>query len=380
MHVESHSCGISAYERCGPTARTQSKRERAESRPENPPPAETPRAEPRRNPLVAAMMEAVKSLVPAQGAAASSATTGSATPATATGPTASTDAAGTLKEAALAFAHALYGALRSTGEGSDKGSGSDECRPRHAHCDRAYGRSGRGGGDRYDDLPARLEALAQQLVGTPAATANPAAATGSTAVKTSTAAGTSTTATPTAAAATEASVASTTAAPIKSASIQVAPPKALVVAAATENPLVTAFRQLFEALNAKPVKADTGSESTATTGSTAATSNTGAAGATAETGIATSASVTPSSSTTAAATTATTATDAPAAAVATTDAATTAAEPPKAEDAKQATEAAPDFKEKLASFLRLLAQTLREARGEGAQSASATGSLIDVAA
>jgi hypothetical protein len=127
----------------------------------------------RRNPLVAAMMSALQSLMPSRPdtpAAATNATTPAATTAT----TASTAApAGTLRDAAYAFAHELYSALRGSGSGGRGDDDGGERPPRHHHHHHHHRSEGNSG---YGDLAQRLTALAQKLDGGAQASATTRAA------------------------------------------------------------------------------------------------------------------------------------------------------------------------------------------------------------
>lgn len=142
----------------------------------------------RLNPLVAAMMEAIGSLFrsstsPAQPAAttaaatpsgaapAPSSTIGTADAPAADGSTPASPPAGDLREAALAFAYELYGALR--GESHGRGHCHDDGHEHHGK-DGYRDHSGRHGGG-YGNLAQRLTALAQTL--DPATPAPAAAAT-----------------------------------------------------------------------------------------------------------------------------------------------------------------------------------------------------------
>lgn len=140
----------------------------------------------RRNPLVAAMMSALKSLMPS-GASTAAATTPSApaaastavattttaattaatsTATTATATPAAADPATALRDAAYAFAHELYNALRggNSGGGQGDGEGAHHHHRRHHHHHHRAERSEGG----YGDLAQRLTALAQKLDGTAA--------------------------------------------------------------------------------------------------------------------------------------------------------------------------------------------------------------------
>jgi hypothetical protein len=127
-----------------------------------------------RNPLVRALMQALQGLMPAQGASASpAATTAVATPADAgetatTAPAASRDG-DTLKDAAVAFAHELFSALRSARD-DDRG----ERGHRHHH----HGHHGHhhGHGRDYGDLAQGLRKLAQSIESPAAPTPSPAPA------------------------------------------------------------------------------------------------------------------------------------------------------------------------------------------------------------
>ena len=122
----------------------------------------------RRTPLVNAMMSALRSLMPstATAPAAAAAPATPATPgATATPATATTaaDPAATLREAAYAFAHELYSALRNGGgERGHRGHDNDHGEHHHRH----HHRHREGGG--YGDLAQRLTALATTLGGSAA--------------------------------------------------------------------------------------------------------------------------------------------------------------------------------------------------------------------
>lgn len=133
-----------------------------------------------RNPLVAAMLQAMQGLV---GTTPATATTDATAAAPATGtntttttaPTTSTaDDAASLKEAAVAFAHELFGALRELGA-----SGNGE--RRHGwHHDGHHGGNGHGYGNlaqRLDRLATRLEGSAGTVDSEPPPTPLPAGAT-----------------------------------------------------------------------------------------------------------------------------------------------------------------------------------------------------------
>ena len=160
----------------------------------------------RRNPLVNALMQALKGLMapatapatPAAAtadtaaaeataaAAATAPTTDAAT--TAAANTAPTDKAGELKDAAYAFAHELFSALRSVREdgGRDRGDGDrDGGRGdghRHHHVNRHGHRHGSRGDGNYADLAQGLRTLAARIASpatatTPAVNTTPPAAT-----------------------------------------------------------------------------------------------------------------------------------------------------------------------------------------------------------
>ena len=146
----------------------------------------------RRNTLVAAMMQAMQSLVGASAPSASPptanpaapATTASATSTVAT-PTSATPAASVgpadapaaaprsapvdFKQLAHAFAHALYSALRGADDASDAGRGGRPENPGH------QGHHGHHGVSKsaFGDLAQRLETLAQSLGSAPTALADP---------------------------------------------------------------------------------------------------------------------------------------------------------------------------------------------------------------
>jgi hypothetical protein len=170
-------------------------------------------AAPRRHPLVAAMMQALSSLMPAKAPTAidPAGATASTTPA-------STDAvpAPGLKEAAQAFAHELFDALRSPRDrrgGGEDGAHVHGHRSHHRHHGHVHGH-GRG----YGNLAHRLEALASEV----ASAAPPAAAPSETVTSLEPSAG-------------EAAV----------------PAKA-------ESSLLTAFRQLYQALQPGAASEDGG--------------------------------------------------------------------------------------------------------------------------
>ena len=123
---------------------------------------------PRRNPLVAAMMQALGSLMPSSKTTTAQDTKTAATDSSATAAAATPDASSSLKDAAMAFAHELFNALRSTGSGRDGGDSASESGRVHGHGHHHHGH-GRG----YGDLAQRLERLASE-VAAPAKPAEPA--------------------------------------------------------------------------------------------------------------------------------------------------------------------------------------------------------------
>ena len=155
----------------------------------------------RRNTLVAAMMQAMQSLVGASPLSASppganpaapatititataTATSNAATPtnatsATSVGPADAPTAAPSrapvdFKQLTHAFAHAIYSALRGAEDASDSGRGGRPENPGH------QGHHGHHGVSKstYGDLAQRLETLAQSLGSTPTAPADPVAPT-----------------------------------------------------------------------------------------------------------------------------------------------------------------------------------------------------------
>jgi hypothetical protein len=187
----------------------------------------------RRNPLVAAMLSALQSLLPSPAAtptaAAATTTTASASATSTTG----TEA--TLRDAAYAFAHELFSALRGNTSGArDEGDAAERPQRHHHHHHHHRSDSSRG----YDDLAQRLTALAQKLDGgAPAATSSPAAATPVTQ--------------PTATASPEPTVASTASSTINiTININLGGTAAATAAPkSTASPLVDAFKHLFDALN-----------------------------------------------------------------------------------------------------------------------------------
>lgn len=188
---------------------------------------------PRRNPLVSAMMQALSGLMPQ---AAPAAVQDSAAP-----PAKDREAApsGELKDAAMAFAHELFNALRTLGggraeQGHDGDAGGDDRGRAHAHRHHGHRRG-------YGDLAQRLEQLAG-TVQTPAAASTPGSATSL-----------SMTASLTTASLTTTSDAATgsTATSVNLSTLSLSLQHEQQTAAATapaESPLLGAFRKLFDAL------------------------------------------------------------------------------------------------------------------------------------
>ena len=230
----------------------------------------------RRNPLVAAMMSALQSLMPtsasvtpkAPATAASSttatspaatSTTAAATTATPATTTNTADPATDLREAAYAFAHELYSALRGSGSGQGSGDSNNsddggEHHRHHHHHHRSEGSSG------YGDLAQRLTALAQKLDGgstAPAAAATPASAA-------TPAAATTTSATPAAAAVTPAATPAATGTTINLTininlgGTAAAAPAPTAATQTASSPLIDAFKHLVEVLNPAGTAASTG--------------------------------------------------------------------------------------------------------------------------
>lgn len=265
----------------------------------------------RRNPLVAAMMQALQSLMPASSGTATTAPS-AATSATATGTAAASTAAATttttadtatpatdvatptdspstdakpavdLKQAAMAFAHELFHALKGNGqEGGDGDSGRGYGRG-HGH--HHHHGSDRAAGSGYGDLAQRLEALAQQLGGTstPAAagtatTATAAAPSAGTDAAAAAGAPTTPAASTTAAAGATAATAATTLTGqglsitihIELAGGTAAKP---TPATGSDSRLLSAFKDLLNALNPTGSTAAPSSTTSTSTESTASTS------------------------------------------------------------------------------------------------------------
>lgn len=178
---------------------------------------------PRRNPLVAAMMQALGSLMPSSKTTDAQDTKAAATDSKAAPAAATADASSTLKDAAMAFAHELFDALRSADAGRDRGDSSRE--------------SGRG----YGDLAQRLERLASEVAAPvkPADPAQPDAAAMSITASLSTASISTTS--------NGADGSSTTSVNLTTLNLSLTQ-QAAPAQAAKESPLLSAFRKLFDAL------------------------------------------------------------------------------------------------------------------------------------
>ncbi len=188
---------------------------------------------PRRNPLVAAMMQALGSLMPSSKTTAAQDTASPATDAAATAAASSPDASSTLKDAAMAFAHELFNALRSAGSGREGGDSASES-------GRVHGRGHHHHGHGYGDMAQRLERLADQVAApsTPAKPSQPAqpdtAAVSITASLTTASINTTSN---------SADGSNTT-----SVNLSLTQQPAAANAAKQESPLLSAFRKLFDAL------------------------------------------------------------------------------------------------------------------------------------
>lgn len=190
---------------------------------------------PRRNPLVAAMMQALGSLMPSSKTTDAQDTKNAAGNASATPAPASPDAGSSLKDAAMAFAHELFDALRSAGAGREGRDSASENGRVHGHGHHHHGH-GRG----YGDLAQRLERLAAE-VSAPAKPADPAqpdAATVSITASLSTASISSSTG---------ADGSSSTSVNLSTLNLSLTQ-QAAPAATAKESPLLAAFRKLFDAL------------------------------------------------------------------------------------------------------------------------------------
>lgn len=193
---------------------------------------------PRRNPLVAAMMQALGGLMPSSKTTATQDTKTAATdsPAcNASTATAPTDASSSLKDAAMAFAYELFGALRSTGAGRDSGDRASEAGRVHGH------HHHHGHGRAYGDLAQRLERLAAELAA-PARPAEPAQPDG--AALSITASLTTASVSTRSDGATGSTTTSVNLSTVNLSMTQAAAP----AEAAKESPLLSAFRKLFDAL------------------------------------------------------------------------------------------------------------------------------------
>lgn len=228
---------------------------------------------PARNPLVSAMMEALKGLMPASEAPATSGS-GDAAPAAATDASIAKDNAKALKEAAYGFAHELFQALKSVGASAAEGSGdAGRCRP---HRCGGYGDQA-GGAKAYGGLAQGLQKLAQSLAPAAAATTATTATEATGAASTTADAAATTPAAPDTTAAAEPAKASeltTVKTPASTASTgnitinltlnigTAANATTDGAAAAEKSPLLAAFEKLMKALNGG-TDAVTASESTA---------------------------------------------------------------------------------------------------------------------
>jgi hypothetical protein len=196
-------------------------------------------AAPRRNPLVAAMMQALGSLMPSSKTTAAPDSKAAATDASSTSGTASAsaDASSSLKDAAMAFAHELFDALRSAGARREGGDSASENGRVHGHGHHHHHGHGRG----YGDLAQRLERLAAE-VSAPAKPADPQqpdAATLSITASLSTASIST--------ASDGADGSTTTSLNLTTVNLSVTQ-QAAPAGAAKESPLLSAFRKLFDAL------------------------------------------------------------------------------------------------------------------------------------
>ncbi len=191
-------------------------------------------AAPRRNPLVAAMMQALGSLMPSSKTTAAPDSKAAATDASSTSGTASADASSSLKDAAMAFAHELFDALRSAGARREGGDSASENGHGHHHHHHGHGRG-------YGDLAQRLERLAAE-VSAPAKPSDPQqpdAATMSITASLSTASISTSS--------DGADGSSTTSLNLTTVNLSLTQ-QAAPGGAAKESPLLSAFRKLFDAL------------------------------------------------------------------------------------------------------------------------------------
>lgn len=191
---------------------------------------------PRRNPLVAAMMQALGSLMPSSKTTAAQDTSTTAAPASdapKSGTAASaTDTSGTLKDAAMAFAHELFNALRSAGSGRDGGDSASES-------GRVHGRGHHHHGHGYGDMAQRLERLADQ-VAAPATPSEPAQPDVSITASLTTASINTTS--------NGVDGNTTTSVSLTSVNLSLTQQSAAASTAKQESPLLSAFRKLFDAL------------------------------------------------------------------------------------------------------------------------------------
>jgi hypothetical protein len=181
------------------------------------------------------MMQALGSLMPSSKTTDAQDTKNTAGNASATPAPASPDAGSSLKDAAMAFAHELFDALRSAGAGREGGDSASENGRVHGHGHHHHGH-GRG----YGDLAQRLERLAAE-VSAPAKPADPAqpdAATVSITASLSTASISSSTG---------ADGSSSTSVNLSTLNLSLTQ-QATPAATAKESPLLSAFRKLFDAL------------------------------------------------------------------------------------------------------------------------------------
>lgn len=188
---------------------------------------------PRRNPLVSAMMQALSGLMPQ--AAPAAVQDGTATPAKA----GEAAPSGELKDAAMAFAHELFSALRAVGgsraeQGHEVDSGRGDRGRAHGHLHHQHHGHRRG----YGDLAQRLEQLAS-TVETPAAAPKPVSASSL-----------SMTASLTTVSLTTASDAATgsTSTSVNLSTVSLSLQQPVSADAPAQSPLLGAFRKLFEAL------------------------------------------------------------------------------------------------------------------------------------
>lgn len=203
---------------------------------------EAPRSEAqaqRRNPLVAAMMQALGSLMPSSKTTATSEATPAMNSANdASGATTAADSSGALKDAAMAFAHELFNALRSARSGRDGGDAASES-------GRVHGRGHHHHGHGYGDMAQRLERLADQVAApaapaTPSQPAQPDTAAVSITASLTTASINSTS--------NGADGSTTTSVNLTTVNLSLTQQPAAADTAKQESPLLSAFRKLFDAL------------------------------------------------------------------------------------------------------------------------------------